>query len=240
MAEHVHVHVPQELAEHSEGQSGRDRFFEFVAVFLMAIATVGIAWSGYQAASWSGAQARSYARSNSQHERATRTASLGGQERLEDLEDFNRWLEATAKGDATVASLYERRFRPEFRKEFDAWIAQEPLSDVNAAPSPLFVDEYQPRGEARTRQLEREAEQHFELGKTATKHADDYVFNTVLLAAVLFFGGISLRFVWSRMRIVVLSIGTFFLVIGIVETVRLPVHRVGVGSASHHDEAPWR
>jgi hypothetical protein len=224
MAEHVHVHVPEELAEGLEGNTGRDRFLEFAAVFLMAFATVGIAWSGYQAAAWSGAQAESYASSNSEHEHATQTGARGGQERLEDLEDFNRWLEATAKGDTTLASLYLRRFRPEFREAFDAWIAHEPLSRQDAPPSPLFVEEYQPKHEVQTRRLEHQAEQHFEQGKTQTRNADDYVFNTVLLAAVLFFGGISLRFRWSLMREVVLGIGAIFLVVGIIETVGLPVH----------------
>jgi hypothetical protein len=224
MAEHVHVHAPEDLAEGLEGNSRRDRILEFAAVFLMAIATVGIAWSGYQAAAWSGAQARSYAQSNSEHEHATQTSALGGQERLEDLEDFNRWLEATAKGDATLASLYLRRFRPEFRTAFDAWITHEPLRRADAPPSPLFVDEYQPKHEVQTRRLEHEAAQHFERGKAQTQNADDYVFNTVLLAAVLFFGGISLRFRWSLMREVVLLIGAVFLVVGIFETARLPVH----------------
>ena len=65
---------------------------------------------------------------------------------------------------------------------------------------------------------------HFEQGKEETENADDYVFNTVLLAAVLFFGGISLRFRWSLMREVVLAIGTTFLIVGLIETVGLPVH----------------
>lgn len=224
MAEHVHVHVPEELAEGLEGNTRRDRFLEFAAVFLMAFATVGIAWSGYQAASWSGAQAESYAAANSEHEHASQTGTLGGQERLEDLEDFNRWLEATAKGDSTLASLYLRRFRPEFRTAFDAWIAHEPLTRPDAPPSPLFVAEYQPRHEVQTRRLEHQADVHFEQGKEETENADDYVFNTVLLAAVLFFGGISLRFRWSLMREVVLLIGALFLVVGLVETVGLPVH----------------
>jgi hypothetical protein len=224
MPEHVHVHVPEELAEGLEGNTTRDRFLEFAAVFLMAIATVGIAWSGYQAATWSGALAKSYAAANSEHEHATQTGSLGGQERLEDLEDFNRWLEATAKGDSTLASLYLRRFRPEFRTAFDAWVANEPLTQADAPPSPLFVDEYRPKHEVQTRRLEQQAEQHFEQGKAETRNADDYVFNTVLLAAVLFFGGISLRFRWSLMREVVLLIGALFLIVGLFETVRLPVH----------------
>jgi hypothetical protein len=224
MTEHVHVHPPEELAEPSETHDRRERWFEIVAVFLMSIATVGIAWSGYQAATWSGVQARRYAQSNSEHERATRVGSLGAQERLEDLEDFNHWLEATASGNTALATLYERRFRDEFRPAFEAWLAQRPLERDNAPASPLFVSEYHPALEARALAIERLAERHFESGKDATEHADDYVFVTVLMAAVLFFGGISLRFAWHRARVAVLTVGAVFLVVGLVELLRLPTH----------------
>jgi hypothetical protein len=224
MPEHVHVHPPEELAEPSEANDRRERRFELLAVLLMSIATVGIAWSGYQAASWSGEQEQRYAQSNSEHERATRTGSLGSQERLEDLEDFNHWLEATAMGNTALAAMYERRFRDEFRPAFRAWLAQRPFERDDAAPSPLFVREYHDAHEERAMALEHLAALHYEAGKDATENADDYVFVTVLMAAVLFFGGISLRFTWNRARIGVLAVGSVFLVIGLIEIAGLPTH----------------
>jgi hypothetical protein len=74
--------------------------------------------------------------------------------------------------------------------------------------------------EAHTRQ-----ERLFELAAVeATENTDDYVFITVLLAAVLFFAGISLRFRWSKMRMAVLGLATVFLAVGIFEVLRLPAH----------------
>ena len=49
MPEHVHVHVPHELTEGNEGGTKRERILEIVAALLMSVATLGIAWSGYQA-----------------------------------------------------------------------------------------------------------------------------------------------------------------------------------------------
>ena len=225
MAEHVHVHPPEELTEDPEEPHNRqERLFELVAVFLMSIATVGIAWSGYQATAWAGVQAAKYAESNTEHERATRVGTLGGQERLEDIEDFNRWLEATVKGDTVLSALYERRFREEFRVAFVAWVAHDPLNTDGAPPSPLFVDEYQPAHELEAARLEHTAEVHYRQGVEATENTDDYVFITVLLAAVLFFAGISLRFRWSKMRITVLALATVFLAFGLVEVLSLPAH----------------
>ena len=49
------------------------------------------------------------------------------------------------------------------------------------------------------------------------------MFTTVFFAAVLFFAGISMRFVWQGMRVAVLVLGTVFLVYAIVEVARLPI-----------------
>ena len=57
MPEHVHVHAPHELSESSEAMTGRERAFEIAAAVMLSLATVAIAWSGYQAARWSGLQA---------------------------------------------------------------------------------------------------------------------------------------------------------------------------------------
>ena len=46
---------------------------------------------------------------------------------------------------------------------------------------------------------------------------------TVFFAAVLFFAGISMRFVWQRMRIAVLALGSLFLGTPIVVVARLPI-----------------
>jgi hypothetical protein len=45
----------------------------------------------------------------------------------------------------------------------------------------------------------------------------------VFFDAVLFFAGISMRFVWQRMRVAVLALGSLFLVYAIVVVARLPI-----------------
>ena len=64
----------------------------------------------------------------------------------------------------------------------------------------------------RAEKLERVGSLRFEQGKAATENADDYVFVTVFFAIVLFFAGISLRFAWFPMRILILGLGTVILV----------------------------
>ncbi len=65
MSEHVHVHAPHELTESHGGPTTRsERVMELAATLLLALATLGIAWSGYQGARWNGRQAREYAQAN--------------------------------------------------------------------------------------------------------------------------------------------------------------------------------
>jgi hypothetical protein len=224
MPEHVHVHAPHELSEPGEKVSGRERLFEMAAVLLLSLATLGIAWSGYQAARWSGFQARSYAQASTARALANRASTLGGQERIQDLLNFNRWLEETTKGDQQLADLYLRRFRDEFLPAFTAWEAQDPLHNPAAIPSPLRMPQYKLANFEKADRLERIGDHRFEQGKDATEHADAYIFATVFFATVLFFAGISMRFAWAPMRIVVLVLGFVVFAYAAIRVLSLPTH----------------
>lgn len=224
MSEHVHVHAPHELTESHDTTSARDeRIMKLVATLLLAIATLGIAWSGYQGARWNGRQAEEYSSATGVRAHANHAATTGDQARTQDLLNFNRWLEVTTEDNQQLADLYERRFRPEFRPAFEAWLAQDPLNNPAAEASPLREPQYRVADLVRADKLQRQADKHFEAGKEATQHTDSYVLTTVFFAAVLFFAGISMRFVWQRMRIAVLVLGSLFLVYAIVLVARLPI-----------------
>jgi hypothetical protein len=225
MSEHVHVHAPHELSESHGGDAAtrNERRMELIATFLLAIATLGIAWSGYQGARWNGRQAREYAQANTARSLANRSATIGDQERIQDLLNFNRWLEVTTEGNQQLADLYRRRFRPEFVPAFEAWLAQDPLNNPAAEASPLRVQQYHVADLEKSDQLERRGDVHFDNGKEATENTDSYVLTTVFFAAVLFFAGISMRFAWQAMRITVLVLASLSLVYAIVLVARLPI-----------------
>jgi hypothetical protein len=224
MSEHVHVHPPHEFTEsHGATTERNERIMELVATLLLALATLGIAWSGYQGARWNGEQAEQYAEANTARNLANRAATTGAQERTQDLLNFNRWLEVTTEGNQELSNLYERRFRPEFRPAFEAWLADDPLNNPAAEASPLRQPEYKLADLEKSNELENQGNEHFESGKDATENTDSYVLTTVFFAAVLFFAGISMRFVWQRMRIAVLVLGSVFLAYAIVLVARLPI-----------------
>src|SRR5436190_19793037 len=125
---HAHVHAPHELTEGSESSgTPPDRFerrLELGAVLLLALTTLATAWCGYQAARWSGEQSQHYARASAIRIKALQASTRAGQLRIDDLLDFNGWLDARQAGNERLATIYRGRFRPEFEPAFRAWLAQ--------------------------------------------------------------------------------------------------------------------
>jgi hypothetical protein len=76
----------------------RERTLEIVAALMLSLATLGIAWTGYQAAKWSGLQARRYTQASTARSFANQASTLAAQDRTQDLLNFNRWLEVTTAG----------------------------------------------------------------------------------------------------------------------------------------------
>jgi hypothetical protein len=230
--EPVHVHAPHELTEHEHEHDGhghvsnRERVFEVVAVLLLSVATLGVAWSGYQAAKWGGIQSREYAEAGTARNLANRADSDADEERLQDLLGFNRWLDATARGDAALAVLTESQFRDAFKPAFAAWVERNPMvltgSTAGAEGSPIHSPEYRLEDKERSDRLETVAARHFDAGREATETGDRYVFATVFLAGVMFFAGISIRFAWTPARVALLVLALGFLAYGLVEVMRLP------------------
>ena len=144
---------------------------------------------------------------------------------MQDVLNFNRWLEVSTEGDTQLAELYERRFRDEFRPAFDAWIAEDPLNNPSADGEPAAACR-STCSPTRWRAIasSEKATGLFEEGKEATEHADDYVFITVFFAAVLFFAGMSLRFVWLKLRAIVLGFAVVLLAYGFVRLGIMPTY----------------
>jgi hypothetical protein len=223
---HAHVHVPEELGE-TEDRAGHvsriERILELGAVLLLSLTTVATAWSGYQAARWSGEQSQHYARASAVRIKAQQQSTAAGQLRIDDLLYFNEWLNARQGSDPQLAAIYERRFRPQFRPAFAAWLAQKPFTNPHAIPGPLYMPQYHLVEADAARRLDRQADTLYEEGTEAKSNDDKYILSTVFFAAVLFFAGISLRVLWRPLRIVVLGFGGVMLLGGLAFVATLPV-----------------
>lgn len=216
--------VAHRLAEHDEKRHSRNqRILEIVEGILLAIVAVAAAWSGYQAATWSGQQSELYGLASKYRVQADLLATEGGQQRLYDTTTFNSWLQAETLGNHEAARVFERRFRPEYRPAFAAWIRTDPFHNPHAPPGPVFMPQYHNASAERAARLEVRAGATFEQGTKARDRSDDYVRNTVLLATVLFLAAIAQRFTVVKVRLGLIAVAGALLIVAVFAIVTYPV-----------------
>src|SRR5688572_5795277 len=115
---------------------------EIVATFLLSVAAIATAWSGYQATRWNGEQAKASSRTNAIRIDAARAQGLSEAQKEVDVATFIQWVDAYAHRETELTTFYKRRFREEFKPAFAAWLATEPLTNANAPLTPFVMPQY--------------------------------------------------------------------------------------------------
>ena len=221
MAEDMNVEIAHTLHEQSLEKVKRQQrkvpleVLELVEGIMLAAVAIATALSGYQAARWDSINAILYGEANKYRVTADQLATEAGQRRLYDIVTFNTWIQAKSAGEDKLAALYARRFTPEFRVAFDAWLKTDPSHNPHAPPGPTFMPEYHnPLQEQATTAAE-QSSTAFAQGTTTRQRGDQFVLNTVLLAAVLFLVAIGQRFRIMQVRLAVLVVACLLLVAGL-------------------------
>jgi hypothetical protein len=119
----------------------RERVLELVATIILAAATGGAAWSGYQAMRWGGLQVADYVTASGLRVESTKASTRVGEDRLFDSQVFSQWLSACDAGNTSLGAIHERRFRAHFRPAFEAWLATDPFHNASAPPRPLYGEQ---------------------------------------------------------------------------------------------------
>jgi hypothetical protein len=200
-----------------------DRHIELAATVLLAVAAVATAWSAYQSARWHGQQARSQSASVAARVESTRAANVANRQGQIDVALFTQWVDAYARDEGELAGFYRRRFRPEFKPAFDAWVATRPRTNPAAPLSPFAMPQYELAATAQADKLEAQAGAASELVADYIQRADNYSLAVVIFAVSLFFAGISTRLRSSTSRVVVLGIGYATFLGGLIWIATLPV-----------------
>lgn len=184
------------------------RIIEICAAVLLAVSAVAAAWAGYQSARWGGVQATATADANAARLESSRAAATGGQLQQIDIAMFAEAANAFAAGDETRFDFYVDRFRDEFKPAFEEWLATDPINNPDAPLSPFELPAYTVAELQESQRFAERAEELSADSREARKRANFYTILVVLLAAALFFAGISTRFDSDRARIVLLGVGT--------------------------------
>ena len=201
-----------------------DRGTEIVSAILLGLVTIATAWSGYQSARWGGVQSTKYSEASALRVESTRASALAGQQTQIDVALFSNWLNAYADGNQPLEEFYRERFREEFTPAFEAWLATKPAQNPEAPPSPFAMPEYQLAATQQSQDLELQASKTFDEGKAANQQSDDYILNAVILASVLFLGGIAPRFGWLPVRLAIIVVAVVFLGLGLYNIATYPIY----------------
>jgi len=222
------IEVGRELHEHTkephdpEGGNRHSRTVQIGEALLLSLVTIAAAWSGYAAAKWNTESRLELAEAATLRNLATRADLSALSTRNFDASTFNTWFIAFTLDDAKKQAIAERRFRPEFKVAFDAWMATDPFNNPRAQPGPTYMPEYKLAEQAKADALDREAVEASAAGNHAGVVGDDYIRITVFLAAVLFLVGIGSTFKLHTIRFALIGIGSLLLILATVLLLRQP------------------
>jgi hypothetical protein len=225
MPEGMNVEVAHELSEpeHPGKRHGRwHEFIEIAEVVILAVVAVMTAWSGLQAARWDGRQSLLYGQASRDRFQADAASTLAGQQLSADASLFTALLQARAAGDAELQAVYVRRFTPEYRDAYEAWLKTDPFNNPAAPPGPGYMPSYHNPNQQAAERLNALAADTFDEGTQARENADKYVRDTVLFASVLFLVALAQRLKVVRARIALGAVALGLLTFVIVSVVQLP------------------
>jgi len=203
---------------------------EIASAIIISIAALGSSWGSYQAGLWDGEQAAQYTRANALRVKASQAALEGDAFATVELQMFAAWLNAKARGEEDLARFYQARFPPGMKPAFNAWLAQQPLKNPSAPPSPFVTSLYTRPGVTRASEFERQADQTYARGQYANSVSDAFQQGATILALALFFGGIGQVFKMRTSRLVLLVIAGAATVLGFLRLLSLPLQILGLGA----------
>lgn len=222
----ANIEIAHRLNESEESDTThRSKWIELLEILeaiVLAMVAIATAWSGYQAARFDGFQDERYEQSTRLRVQAQGLASRGGQEQLYDASTVVEWIKAESAGNHKLAQIFEKRFRPEAKLAFDAWLKTDPMNNPNAPTGPLLMPEYHNAHLEESAKLGDEATKEFEDGSKARSRSDDYVRVTVLLATVLLLVAISQRFKTHMVRVGLAVLALLLLCVPIYRIITLP------------------
>jgi hypothetical protein len=197
IADHLREHGHHgDHDDHAPQQPSKRRVeaIEILEAILLAIVAIATALSGFQAALFDGESAKEYATSSRLRTQANGTQLTANQTLIYNAGTFTAWLQAYDAGDESLQRLLERRFTPEYKKAFDAWVEAGGITNPDAPPGPRYMPEYEDPLVEKAAELNKEATHAFDLGVSTRMTGEKYVRVTVILAAALFLIAIGQRF----------------------------------------------
>ena len=203
-------------------KSQKKKWIEPVTALIMALATVGTAWCSYESAAWTRRSNRLMNEYNALERKAGLLNVQGLQAASIHAAMFMQLLAAKQAGNEKLASFYAERFPPDVRKAYDAWLAQNPFENPNADPHPFVANLYELRGTREAAEATETAASRLQEARNAGNFSGQYLANTVLFAATLFFANAAGKFDQRRVRLLASIFAIAVFAFAVARIVMLP------------------
>jgi hypothetical protein len=217
------IAAPPNRAAVTAEPRAKKKWVEPVSALIMALAMVATAWCSYQSASWTRQATRLMNEYNSLERRSGLLSIQGMQSATIHTAMFMQVLTAQQAGNEKLAQFYVERFPPDVRKAYDAWMAQKPFENANADPHPFVPNLYRMRGAEEIEKANATAAEKVRDSRAAGNVASQYLANTVLFAAVLFFVNAASKFEQRRVRLLGFLVAVAIFSFAVVRAITLPL-----------------
>src|SRR5262249_25231783 len=183
-----------------------------------AVATLSTAWCSFESAAWTRKSNRLMNEFNALERRAGLLTVQGMQQATIHIGMFMQALAAHQAGNEQLVNFYVERFPPELRKAYDAWLAQRPFENQNADPHPFVSKLYETPGTREAAEVTAKAADSQQQAGAAGSVSGQYLANTVLFAAVLFFANAAGKFEQRKVRVVAFGFAVAVFLFAVVQT----------------------
>lgn len=213
---------PSDLQVVRDREPQKRKWIEPVVAIVMALTTLCTAWCSYQSAAWTRRSNRLLNEYNALDRRAALIDVQSSQALIVHTSMFMELLAAQHAGNEKLASFYAKRFPPDVKKAYEAWLAQKPFENPNADAHPFVPNLYQGRGVAEAAAVRADAAARVAQAREAGNHSGQFLANTVLFATVLFFAGTAGKFEQPRVRLSTAVFGVAVFVFALIRMLLMP------------------
>lgn len=206
-----------------------ERVIETAQTILLSGVVLITAWCGYQSAQWSGITSFKLAASHARSIEATEKSLISEKRIIVDSIVVVNFANAMIERNQEVVNFYLRHLRPEFAGLLRSWLDTQPLENPEAPPHPLAMPAYAKISqgyEAESIELRRQQEARAQEAYEAKRISDEYTFKTVVLASVLFIGGIFQTFRSLMIRLTLLGLDYTIALVTFSQLLSLPAAKL--------------
>lgn len=195
---------------------------QLLTAIILSLATLASTWCGYQASRWGGVQSSMQATADTAERHTAENTLAGLQIRTQDGLVILEYWRALRAGDEKATATLLPRMRPELRRALDASIRQGILTDPSV-PGPLHQPEYVLEYDRVADARRKEATEAQRRADAAGDVSSEYVLVTLMLASVLFAGGVATTFQRRSIRRTLAVIALLVMAIAALQMARLPL-----------------